>query len=87
MSQTTGPVLGAAGVVITNRVIFNSQPMDWRVPIAAGFVALGMGMFERVAPGPARIVAWTMVVTALSVRTDPSIPTPIESAERWWRKT
>jgi len=47
MSATTGPVLALGGITIANRVVFNDQPMDWRIPIAT---ALAAGMFALLAP-------------------------------------
>jgi len=87
MSKTTGPILATGAVTIANRTIFHGQPMDWRVPIATGLAAVGFGLAERVWPEGIEILAWTVLVTVLLTRTDPSIPSPTESALQWWDST
>lgn len=84
MSATTGPVLATGAVTILNRSVFHDQPMDWRIPVATGLAALGFGLFERVSPQIASILAWTAFATIMLTRTDPKVPSPVESALTWW---
>lgn len=86
MSRTTGPILATGALTVANRTVFNGKPMDWRVPIATGLAAIGFNLVERVAPELATILAWTTFLTVTLTRTDPSVPSPVESAVSWWKK-
>lgn len=86
MSATTGPVLATGLLSIVNRTIFNGQPMDWRIPPATGLAAVGFSLFERVWSKGAVLLAWTAFLTVLLSRTDPRVPSPVESAVAWWNK-
>lgn len=87
MSKTTGPVLAIGAVTIANSAVFHGQPMDWRVPIATGLAAIGFSMAERVWPQGAEILAWTALLTVLLTRTNPKVPSPVESAVAWFNKS
>lgn len=84
MSVTTGPVLAAGAITVANLVVFNEEPMDWRIPVATTMLAGGLYLVERVAGDMAEVLAWTLLVTTLFTRFDPSVPSPAESAVRWW---
>jgi hypothetical protein len=71
---------------ILNRTVFNGQPMDWRIPPATGLAAIGFSLAEKAWPQGATILAWTAFLTVLLSRTDPSVPSPVESALAWWNK-
>lgn len=86
MSQTTGPILALGAITVVNTTVFHDKPMDWRVPIATGLAALGFNFAERVWPQGAKVLAWTALATVLLARTQPSVPSPVESALTWWRK-
>lgn len=86
MSTTTGPVLATGITTIVNRTVFNGQSMDWRVPIATGLLVLAFNGAERVWPQGAQVLAWTGFITLLFSRTDPRVPSPVESAYRWWQE-
>ena len=86
MSRTIGPILATGAVTIANQTVFNGKPMDWRVPIATGLAAIGFNLFERVAPELAVVLAWTTFLTVMLSRTDPNVPSPVESAVSWWKK-
>lgn len=87
MSQTTGPILAMGAVTVANDVVFHDEPMDWRVPVATGLAAIGFSLAERVWPKGAQILAWTALVTVLLTRTKSNVPSPVESALDWWRKS
>jgi hypothetical protein len=87
VSKTTGPVLAIGAVTIANSTVFHGQPMDWRVPIATGLAAIGFSMAERVWPQGAEILAWTALLTVLLSRTNPKVPSPVESAVAWFNKS
>jgi hypothetical protein len=86
MSRTIGPVLATGALTIANQTVFNGKPMDWRVPIATGLAAIGFSIIERPAPELAVILAWTTFLTVLLTRTNPTVPSPVESAVTWWKK-
>jgi hypothetical protein len=86
MSKTIGPILATGALTIANQTVFNAQPMDWRVPIATGLAAIGFSLLERPAPELAVILAWTTFLTVLLTRTNPNVPSPVESAANWWKK-
>jgi hypothetical protein len=86
MSRTIGPILATGAVTVINRTVFNGQPMDWRVPIATGLAAVGFSLVERVAPEIAVVLAWTTFLTVILTRLDPNVPSPVESANAWWKK-
>jgi hypothetical protein len=86
MSATTGPVLAIGGITLANRVVFNDQPMDWRVPIATAIAAGMFALLERGWPRGATALAWLALVTVILTRVDPSVPSPAESALKWWEK-
>lgn len=84
MSTTTGPVLALGAITVINRTVFNSRPMDWRIPIATGLLAIGFNLGEKAFPDGAHILAWTALLTTLVTRLDPKTPSPVESALTWW---
>lgn len=86
MSQTTGPVLAMGLATVVNQTVFHDQPMDWRVPVATGLAAIGFSTAERAWPQGAKILAWTALLTVLLTRTQPNVPSPVESALTWWRQ-
>lgn len=86
MAASTGPILAVGAVTITNRVIFNDKPMDWKVPVATAMAALLFAGAER-ALGPAvKNVAYLALVTIIFARVDPTVPSPSESALRWFEE-
>lgn len=86
MSQTIGPVLATGAATMANQSVFHNQPVDWRIPAATGLAAIGFNMAERVWPQGAEILAWTMFLTVMLTRTNPKIPSPVESALTWWNQ-
>lgn len=85
MSVTTGPVLAAGAITVANAVVFNEAPMDWRIPVATTMLAGGFYLMERaIGEQIAEAFAWTLLVTTLITRVDPNVPSPVESAVRWW---
>jgi Na+-translocating ferredoxin:NAD+ oxidoreductase RnfD subunit len=87
MSATTGPVLATGAITMFNETILNGKGIDWRVPLATGLAAMGFSLFERAAPKLADVLAWTMLITVLFSRTDPTTPSPTENLLAWWDKT
>lgn len=84
MAQTTGPVLALGAITVVNRTIFNDKSMDWRIPIATGLAAVVFIGAEKLWAEGATALAWTAVVAVCLTRIDPGIPSPAESALRWW---
>ncbi|MFV6033159.1 hypothetical protein [Streptomyces sp. NPDC056264] len=86
MSRTTGPILAVGAIALVNESVFADKPVDWRIPVATGFAAMGFSMFERVMPDVALVLAWGGVIALLMTRTDPGIPSPVENFQRWWNE-
>lgn len=84
MARSTGPVLLIGGITVFNQTVLNSKPIDWRVPIATGFLAGGFALFERANSTIAVGFAWTAVLTVLLARVDPKTPSPAESLLKYW---
>jgi hypothetical protein len=87
VSQTTGPVLALGAITVVNRTVFNSEPMDWRVPIATGLLLVGFSLGERAFPDGAQVLAWTALMSTLVTRLEPGVPSPVESAVSWWKQS
>lgn len=87
MSKTTGPVLALGAITVVNDTVFNGKPMDWRIPIATGLLAIGFNLGEKAFPEGAHILAWTALLTTLVTRVQPSTPSPVESAVTWWKSS
>jgi len=84
VSQTIGPILATGALTMANESLFHGKPVDWRIPVATGLAALGFAAFEQVWPAGARMLAYTVLVTVVVTRVNPSVPSPIESAATWW---
>lgn len=87
MSKAIGPILATGLVTVVNQSVFHNKPMDWRVPIATGLAAVSVSLIERASQPVAQILAWTTFLTVMLARTDPKVPSPVESALSWWNST
>lgn len=86
MARTTGPILALGGITLANKTIMHGQPMDWRIVIATGLTAGAFALAEKGWEEGAVGIAWLALVTVLFVRIDPNVPSPVESAEHFWRQ-
>lgn len=86
MARTTGIVLTTGAITLANAAVFHDKPIDWRIPIASGFAAMGFALVERAAPQAAVMMAWTGLMVVLVTRTDPNTPSPVESLLTWWNQ-
>lgn len=86
MAQTTGPVLAIGGITIFNQTILNGRPIDWRVPIATGFLAGGFALLEKGNAQMAKGIAWIALLTVLLARVDPRTPAPVETLLKFWNQ-
>jgi hypothetical protein len=86
MARSTGPVLAMGAVTMANQSIFNGKPVDLRVPIATGLTAVVFAFGERAAPDLVVGLAWLALVAVLLTRIDPKVPSPAESALKWWQQ-
>lgn len=86
MAESTGPILAIGGLTIANRVVFNDKPMDWRVPIGTAIAAVLFSGAERAVGRTAVYVAYLALVTVVFARVDPQVPSPAESALRWFEE-
>lgn len=79
MAKSTGPAIAIGAVTVFNDVVLNQQPFNWHVPIATGFVALGLAGLEHVSPPLAVGIAWLALVAVLFTRVNPNVPAPMEN--------
>lgn len=86
MASTTGPILALGGITMMNQTILNNQPIDWRVPIATGFLAGAFALFEKANSQLAVGVAWLALVTVIIARVNPGVPSPAESLLKYWNQ-
>lgn len=86
MSATTGPILAVGGITMFNQTILNNKPIDWRIPIATGFLAGGFALLERANAQFAKGIAWIALLTVLLARVDPKVPSPVESLLKYWNE-
>lgn len=84
MAESTGPVLAIGAITVTNRVVFNDKPMDWKVPVATAMAAMLFAGAERAVGRGAVYVAYLALVTVVFARVDPSVPAPAETALSWF---
>lgn len=84
MGRSTGPILAIGAITITNRTIFNNQPMDWGIPIATGVAVVMFDLLEQAASTWAVGLAWLALAAVTLTRIDPSVPAPAESFLAWW---
>lgn len=84
MAKTTGVILAIGGITIANRVIFNGQDMEWKIPVATGLAAMTFAGLEKVNEQAAVGLAYIALVSILFTRIDPKVPSPTESALSWW---
>lgn len=86
MAASTGPVLAVGVITMANRVVFNDRPMDWKVPIGTAMAAVLFAGAERAVGRSAVAMAYLALVTVVFARVDPSVPSPAESALRWFNE-
>lgn len=86
MARTTGPIVAIGAITLTNRSVFNDQPIDWRVPIATAIAAGLFALAERALGDGAVAVAWLALATVILTRVDPTVPSPAESALKWFNQ-
>lgn len=86
MAESTGPILAIGALTVTNRVIFNDAPMDWKVPIGTALAAVLFTGMEKAVGRSAVWLAYLALVTTVFARVDPSVPSPAESALRWFNE-
>ena len=85
MAQSTGPILAVGAITLANQVVFNGQPVNWRIPIATGIAAIAFSGAETlIGPAIPRGIALVALVAVVFTRTNPKIKSPAESALDWW---
>jgi hypothetical protein len=85
MARSTGPMIAVGAVTLTNEVVFNAKPVNWRVPLATGVAAIGLALLERVSEELAVGIAYVALVTVLFAKID-NTPAPAESFLKWWNE-
>lgn len=86
MAATTGPILAVGAITIGNQVIVNNRNFDWRVPAATGVAAGLFALAEKGWKDGAVALSYLALVTVLFVRTNPTVPAPVESFNKWFNQ-
>ena len=86
VAASTGPILAIGAITLANRVVFNDEPMDWKVPIGTAIAAVLFSGAERAVGQAATAMAYLALVTVVFARLDSSVPSPAESALRWFNE-
>lgn len=86
MAESTGPIIALGALTVTNRVIFNDEPMPWKVPIGTALAAVLFAGAEKAVGRSAVWLAYLALVTTVFARVDPTVPSPAESALRWFNE-
>lgn len=86
MSASTGPILAVGAITVANRTVFNDQPMDWKVPIGTAIAAVLFAGAERAVGRVAVNLAYLALLTTVFARVDPNVPSPAESALKWFNE-
>lgn len=86
MAESTGPILAVGAITVANRVVFNDEPMDWKVPVGTAIAAVLFSGAERAVGRSAVWLAYLAMVTVVFARLDPEIPSPAESALKWFNE-
>lgn len=82
--RSTGPILTIGALTLFNQSIVHDEPLNWRVVIATGAAAGVFALIEQLNADIAAGLAWVALVTLLFARTNPRVPSPVESAFQWW---
>ena len=65
MAASTGPILMIGAVTFTNRTILHGAPVDWKVPLSTGLLALGAAGLEHLNSPLVVGVAWIALLATL----------------------
>lgn len=86
MSRVTAPVVAIGAITVINRTVFNGKAMDWKVPIATVMAAGILELAERAVGDVAVWIAYLALAAVVLTRVDPSVPSPAESALKWFNE-
>lgn len=86
MAASTGPVLAIGAITLANRSVFNDEDVDWRVPVATCIAAVLFAGAERAFGDVATKLAYLALITIVFARVDPKVPSPAESALKWFNE-
>jgi hypothetical protein len=64
--------------------VFNDKPFDWNVPVAALIAAGAFSLIEKAVGNVAVYIAYLGLFTVVVTRVDPKVPSPAESALKWY---
>jgi hypothetical protein len=86
VAESTGPILAVGAITVANRTVFNDQPMDWKVPIGTAIAAVLFAGMEKAVGRSAVMLAYLALITSVFARVDPAVPSPAESALKWFNE-
>ena len=86
VAQATGAILAIGAITMVNQSLFHDEPLAWKVPVATAVAAGAFALGEKAWPKGVVALAWMALATVLLTRTDPRVPSPLETAADWWKK-
>ncbi len=86
MSRVTGPVVAIGAITVINRSVFNGKAIDWKVPVATVVAAGLLELAERAVGDVAVWIAYLALTAVVLTRVDPEVPSPAESALKWFNE-
>lgn len=86
-SRAIGPVLATGAITVMNRSVFNDKPFDWEVPVATLLAAGMFALLEKAMGNGAVYIAYLGLFAVVVTRVDPKVPSPAESALKWYDST
>lgn len=89
MASSTMPILATGAITLVNKSILHDDPIDWRIPVGTGFAAMAFAFLEGIPGGFGKIAGklpWIALLTVLLARTDPKVPSPVETLAAYWKR-
>lgn len=85
-ARSTGPVVAVGAITVINRTVFNGKEMDWKVPVATVMAAGLLALAEKAVGDVAVWISYLALAAVVLTRVDPSVPSPAESALKWFNE-
>lgn len=86
MAKSTGVILAVGGITFANETLIGSKPLNWRIPVGTAIAAGAFALVEKGWEDGAVALAYLALVTVLFVRSDPRVPAPVESFNKWFNE-
>jgi hypothetical protein len=83
--RSTGPILAAGAISLANHSLLNSEPINWKIPVATGIAAIMVGGIEKIWPEGGLAMGAMLLVAVLFVPVG-NKPSPIENLVSFLQK-